>query len=530
MPALRFPWIPIVLCCCGFAYGKPPIPTAPAPERALFEQDDGLKARNKIDEIVLADLKKKNLQPALLCSDGVFLRRVYQDIVGGIPTPEEARAFLDDPALDKRAKLVDHLLSSPRFDDWQTLRWCDLLRVKSEFPINLWPHGAATYYRWLHEAVRTNMPYDQFARALLLGEGSNFRSGPANFYRAVERKEPDVLAEAVAQVFLGSRTDLWPEEKRNALIVFFSRLKYKATAQWKEEIVYRDRTPLESNRVTFPDGTTGEVLPGRDPRRVFADWLIRPENRAFHRAIANRLWFWATGQGIVHPPDDVRETNPPVCPELLDFLADELVRQKYDLKAIYRLILNSRTYQQSTFAREKDLEKARTHLAVYPVRRLEAEVLQDMLIQIFKLQIPYTSEVPEPFAYLPPRMQTIQIQDSGVTSAFLEMFGRSTRDSGLLADRSNEVNESQLLFMMNATDLNNWVNRVTPQFTRSLPKSDHPKWNDRCREVADSLWLAFLSRYPSESEREMFRQMVRAGYTREVVWAMVNTREFICHH
>ena len=218
------------------------------------------------------------------------------------------------------------------------------------------------------------------------------------------------LASAAVLTFLGERTDLWPKEKRDQVTIFFSRVQFKGSAQWKEEIVFWDSTPLESPEVTFPDGTKGTVRENQDPREVFADWLIRPENHAFNHQIVNRLWFWLTGVGIIDPPDDLRQLyanceppaypggkNPPVNAALLNILEKKLLDSGYDLKEVIRFILNSRTYQQSSIpcvtensalsTEDKSLmtETAIKNLALYPVRRLEAEVLQDIFRDLFFL-------------------------------------------------------------------------------------------------------------------------------------------------
>ncbi len=172
------------------------------------------------------------------------------------------------------------------------MRWCDPLRVKSEFPINLWPNGAACYYRWIHRAVEENKPYNEFVRELLLASGSNFRDGAVNFYRAVPAKDSDTLAESVFRTFLGIDIAAWSEEKRKQASLFFSRVSYKETSQWKEEIVFWSREPLDQNNVVFPDGSTGTISPGDDPRKIFADWLISPANTNFNVQAVNQVWSW----------------------------------------------------------------------------------------------------------------------------------------------------------------------------------------------------------------------------------------------
>jgi hypothetical protein len=498
--------------------------------RNPFESGLEFKPHCRIDEILIESLKRHNREPATICNDEIFIRRVFLDVIGTLPTQREVRKFLDDKSPNKRAKIIDSLLSRSEFADYWAMKWSDILRVKAEFPVNLWPNGAANYYNWIHDAIRINMSYDKFAKTLLISDGSNFRDGAVNFYRAVPSKDPDTLAEVVAQTFLGMRTATWSPQKRKDIAKFFSRVAYKETAQWKEEIVFWTRKPLESPDVTFPDNSTAKIPENHDPREVFADWLISKNNKNFNQNIANRIWFWLFGFGIVHEPDDFCNDNPPVHPELLDYLADELVKSKYNLKHLYRLILNSNAYQQSSIPKlRKNQDGGAELFDSYPIRRLEAEVLQDALTQIFDAPVVYQSEVPEPFTRIPSRYRTIVLPDASVTSSFLEMFGRATRDTGLESDRNNRVTESQLLFMLNSTEINNWVKRYSAKikFTR--------KKNEK-RKLLDSIWMTILSRYPTETELKVIEkdfqqtEFPSQQKIRNLIWAIINSKEFLCKH
>src|ERR1019366_1812154 len=340
---------------------------------------------NRIDELVFGKLKEKGITPAAPCSDGAFVRRVYLDVIGTLPTAQEAKAYLKDTDPNKRQILIDRLLERKEFAEYRAMKWGDILRVKSEFPINLWPNAVRAYDQWIRASVRENMPYDKFARALLTSSGSNFRDPPVNFYRALQRKDPQTTARAVALTFMGVRPEGLPTERWSGMATFFSQVGYKATLEWKEEIVFFDpRKPLPTStsaEAVFPDGTKASVLPDQDPRMVFADWLITPQNPWFTRNIANRVWSWLLGRGIIHEPDDIRPDNPPSNPELLAHLEQELIAARYDLKHLYRLILNSKTYQLSCIAASEHPEAADL-FASYPVRRLEAEVLIDAICQI----------------------------------------------------------------------------------------------------------------------------------------------------
>ena len=243
---------------------------------SLFETAVAPQVTSRIDELVFSKLQQLGIPPANLCSDGVFVRRVYLDVTGMLPTASEASDFILSQKPDKRRLLIDRLLERDEFADYWAMKWSDLLRVKAEFPINLWPNAAQAYHRWIHSSVRENKPYDQFARELLTSSGSNFRVGPANFYRAMQNREPEGIAQTVALTFMGVRADKWSVEKRAGMAAFFSKVGAKSTGEWKEEIIFFD--PEKTNTVVialvFPDGKAPAFSVSQDPRAIFADWLI----------------------------------------------------------------------------------------------------------------------------------------------------------------------------------------------------------------------------------------------------------------
>ena len=382
-----------------------------------------------LDALVRAGVQARGMAPAPLCSDEVFFRRVYLDVIGVLPKVREVTQFLRDSRPDKRARCIERLLAREEFADYWALKWGDLLRVKAEFPINLWPNAVQAYHRWIRDAVKNNMPYDEFARTLLTSSGSNFRVGPVNFYRALQGREPAAIAAAVALTFMGTRIESWPEAQRAGLEAFFSRITYKETDEWKEEIVcWEPPDSAEPLQAAFPDGTPVTIPADKDPRAVFAAWLTAPENPWFARAIVNRVWSWFLGRGIIQEPDDIRPDNPPVNPELLAFLEQELVKAKYDIRHLYRIILNSATYQQSSLS-EAPYPEAEAVFACYPVRRLEAEVISDALNDLFGSVNAYSSLIPEPFTFIPEEHRSISLSDGSITSSFLETFGRPARDT-----------------------------------------------------------------------------------------------------
>jgi hypothetical protein len=493
-----------------------------------FEIEAALKPQGKIDELVFDKLKQLKIEPAKLCSDGVFLRRVYLDAIGTLPTLDEAKSFLDDKAPNKRSVLIDRLLERPEFADYWAMKWSDLLRVKAEFPINLWPNAAQAYHRWIRTSLKQNMPYDQFVRELLTACGSNFRTPQVNFYRALQSKEPPAVAQAVALVFMGVRAESWPKERWAGMAVFFSQIGYKPTREWKEEIVIFDphkvKPPPDGKlpAAVFPDGTKAELPPGKDPREVFADWLINAKNPWFARHIVNRVWYWLQGRGIVHEPDDIRPDNPAQNMELLNWLADEFVRTKYDLKHIYRLVLNSTTYQLSCIPKTKGPEAA-ANFACYPLRRLDAEVLLDAVCQVTGTTESYSSMIPEPFTFIPEKKRSIMLPDGSITSSVLETFGRPPRDTGMESERNNRITAAQALHLLNSSHIRVKIQQG-PKIQALLTSTDS-------QQMADSLYLTILSRLPTSGERDDVGWQCDSKWGAEnLVWALFNSEEFLFRH
>jgi hypothetical protein len=500
-------------------------------EPSPFEQKGAPARSGEIDQLVFGRLKALGITPAAPCTDAVFVRRVFLDVIGTLPTTVEVRQFLQDKSPNKRGDLIDRLLARPEFADYWTMKWCDLLRVKAEFPINLWPNAAQAYHQWIHAAVRDNVPYDRFARELLTANGSNFRVGPANFYRALQGREPAGIARTVALTFMGARAENWPAERLAGMAPFFAELSYKPTGEWKEEIVYFDAAkprPPNAAPALFPDGTAASLPSGQDPRVVFADWLITPQNPWFTRAIANRAWSWLLGRGIVHEPDDLRPENPPANPELLACLERELIAAHYDVKQLFRLILNSQTYQLSS-VRRSDHPAAEANFAFYALRRLDAEVLIDALNQITGTTEKYSSAIPEPFTFIPEDQRSIALPDGSITSSFLEMFGRPSRDTGLETERNNRLTATQRLHLLNSTQIQRKLEQG-PKLQPLLRARGAPA------EIADGLYFAILSRPPTAAERTLVSSYLTANQANgrtaalDVAWALINSTEFLYRH
>jgi hypothetical protein len=478
---------------------------------------------------VFNKLQRLGIQPAEPCSDEVFVRRVYLDVIGTLPTVQEVRDFLADTSLKKREALIDRLLERNEFADYWAMKWCDLLRVKSEFPINLWPNAVQAYHRWIRTSIKENMPYDRFARELLTGNGSNFRVPQVNFYRAVQSKTPKTLAQTVALTFMGTRAEKWPAARLEGMAAFFSQVGYKSTAEWKEEIIFFDPSSTNGQMsAVFPDGKKVDFTPDQDPREVFANWLLSSNNPWFTRNIVNRAWSWFMGHGIIDEPDDIRPDNPPSNPELLAYLESELILGRYDLKRIFALILKSKTYQLSCIPKSNKPE-AEKNFAFYPVRRLDAEVLIDALNQITGATEKYTSSIPEPFSFIPENQRTITLADGSISSPFLSLYGRSARDTGLETERNNEPTGSQRLHLLNSSHIQSKLVKGEKLLALFMEPTTKP------RDKIDLLYLTILSRYPTADELTIltaYRQDVqeKKRLAMDIVWTLINTAEFQCRH
>jgi hypothetical protein len=532
-----------------------------------------------LDKIVFSGLAKLKAHPTF-CSDAVFVRRAYLDVIGTLPTAQEARDFIRDPdTANKRRRLIDRLLERPEFADYWAMRWGDILRIKAEFPVNLWPNAAQAYHHWVRAAIAANKPYDQFARELLTSSGSNFRVGPVNFFRAVQNRTPDAVATAVALVFMGSRVSSWRPDRLAGMAAFYSQIGYKPTSEWKEEYVFWDplgasRTPGNTapgrdaiapkppaktaaeppppptppapaatasapHEPVFPDGKKAKLPPDRDPREVFADWLITPKNPWFTRAIANRVWYWLMGRGVIHEPDDIRPDNPPSNRALLAYLEKEMVRGRYDLKAYYRLILNSQAYQLSSIPHLEG-PKAAANFASYPVRRLDAEVLIDAINKVTGTTDLYTSPIPEPFTFIPDDKPAVALPDGSITSPFLALFGRPARATGMENERDHKPLPAQWLHLLNSSHIQRKIDQGPT--LRALFTSGR-----KTRDILDELYLSVLSRFPTDDEAKnaeqytSFKTAARPVANRppppkrredwvDIAWSLVNSIEFRYRH
>ncbi|MBR1961566.1 MAG: DUF1553 domain-containing protein [Alistipes sp.] len=447
------------------------------------------------------------------CRDEVFLRRAYLTITGALPQPDECEKFLDSKDANKREALIDQLVDSELGLKYIQMRWGDILRIKSEFPSNLWPNGVQAYNRWVYEKLLHNVPYNQMIRELLLSSGSNFRSPAANFYRGFQKRNSEVFYANINLLFLGNRkcTD-------NGHLCF-SQIKFKDTKEWKEEIIYLDyRKSIPWQKIVLGDGTRIELKPNTDWREEYVAWLTSPNNRRFAEVMVNRMWFWVFGKGIVHEPDDWREDNQPSDPQLLKELTDYFVKSNFDMRKLLKKILMSEHFH-AKMAPE----------GTYVAQRLPAEVIVDALASITGKWATYMSRVPEPFTYYPPRTRSTHLGDATVSSSELELFGKVSRDVSLESQRNNAITSRQLLYLMNSSELERRI-RTSNSLQQAYLNS---KGFD---DLVDNLTLRVLSRRATEAEKKLYKEYMEKNklplmeVAIDIMWMQMNSNEFLYNH
>ncbi|MDA0590653.1 MAG: DUF1549 and DUF1553 domain-containing protein [Planctomycetota bacterium] len=491
------------------------------PQRPVF---------NFIDGLVDARLRKLNIHPSDLCSDSVYLRRVYLDIIGTLPTAEETRRFLKSDSPKKRAELVDSLLKRPEYADFMALKWSDLLRVDR---LALGHKPAYSYYRWIHDSFAANRPMDEFARGVITADGLLSNSPAGNLYKVV--KKPGDVASTFSQVLLGVRIecaqchhhpfDRWAQSDYFGMQAFFTQVSFKT--------VGTDQLLLATNKSATKHPRSGEVVqahallqaapettPEGDRRVLFADWLTDPKNEWFARNIANRTWADFTGRGLVEPVDDARLTNPPTNPELLDALADHFVKSGFDLHELIRTIAASRTYQLSTEPNELNQRDEQNYSRAL-LKKLNAEVLFDMICQV--------TGVGEKFDGVPNGPRAVQLWDSQVKHYFLTLFGRPVRATACECERADAASVSQVLHMLNSPQIHAKLEDDSGHLARLVESQPD------LGKLADELYLAFYSRLPNGEERETIVAFLQKSPDRrkaveDVAWSLMNTVEFLFNH
>jgi hypothetical protein len=492
-----------------------------------------LPRQNFIDGHVWDKLKRLGLTPSAPATDATFHRRAFLDVVGRLPTPDETRAFLADPAPDKRVKLIDRLLERPEYADWWASKWADLLRPN---PYRVGMKAVFNLDAWLRESFRTNKPYDQFVRELLTAQGSTWRNGAAVVFR--DRREPDEITTIVSQLFLGVRLDcarchhhpfeVWSQDDFYSLAAYFARLGHKGQGvsppiSGGEEIIFTKPTGTVKHPVNGKElpprplfGKAGEVTADRDPREVFADWVTSPDNPYFARVIVNRVWADLMGRGTVDPVDDLRATNPPSNGPLLDALAADFRKNGCDVKKVIRTIATSYVYGLATAPNDRNVGDARNYSRHYR-QRLRAEVLLDAVTDI--------TGVPEKFDATPPGTRAMAVWTARSPSVFLDSFGRPDPNQDPPCERTADTSVVQALHLMNAPNLNRKVTaddgRVAKLVASKMPVP----------ELVEELYLLAYCRPPTAEERaaavKRFEKAPRRQAAEDLLWALLNTPEFV---
>jgi len=493
------------------------------------------KTTNQIDILVNKQLKSIGIPPSKVSDDATFLRRVYLNLTGRLPSKEKTVSFLTDSSPEKREQIIDDLLNSQEFIEYLSLKWGDLLRIKSEFPSNLWPNAVQAYHRNIIQKLKPEIGYDEFVGSLLLSTGSNFRTPEVNYYRAFGERTSNNISENTALIFMGKRFECarchaHPKEQlvinsQNSFDTFFSQLTYKKTAEWKEEIVYvdKDKNPDNSN-VLMPDGKNIELQADSDLREPFINWLTNKENPFFSRTIVNRIWYWLLGRGIVHEPDDFRATNPPSNHQLLAYLEKEFIQNNFDIRYIYKLILNSETYQRDSKTNEWNKNDINC-FSHYSEKRLGAEVLIDAICDISGIPEFYMSRVPEPFTFLPAEQRATTMADGTISTPFLKMFGRPSRSISYENDRNNSLTGQQVLYLLNSEHIQK---KITTG--KLIPKANELVDKDK---IIEFLYLTILCRYPKSEETKNILNYWETNNTQtdimveDLTWALINSKAFI---
>jgi hypothetical protein len=487
---------------------------------------------NFIDRHAWDQLTRLGIAPSELADDATFLRRVFLDTIGTLPTAAEARAFLADTRPDKRARLIDQLLERPEYADYWAMRWSDLLEVDRD---RIKPAGAVAITRWLRKQFSENRPYNEFVRDIVLARGNTAEEGPAAFYKALTT--PEDMSRSFSQLFLGVRiacaqchhhpSERWGQEEYFALAGFFTSVGRKQLPGEIEAIVPVKGTDLNHPRTGRPVPAHALGAPAADfsgigdRRTVLADWMTAPDNPFLARAIANRLWAHYFGRGLVEPLDDLRATNPATNEPLLEELTKHLREAKFDLKAFTRTLLNSRLYQLSSRTLESNAGDEQNFSHAQP-KAIPAEVLLDAISQ--------ATGVPEKFNGWPEGYRAIQVWDNRMPSYFFRIFGRPVRASVCECERSNEPSISQALHLMNSEEIMAKV-RDKKGTARRLAKS-----NSKPAEIIDELYLGTLARFPTEKEKALMLKNFdeagadRQGAVEDVLWALLNTRGFVYNH
>jgi hypothetical protein len=483
--------------------------------------------------------------PSELCSDREFLRRVSVDLTGTLPTPAQVKAFLADNDPQKRDKLIDKLLETPEYSYYFANRWADVLKVRRA-KNQARAFGTFAFHAWIRESIAADKPYDEFAREILAAIGDETKNPPTVWYKDVAT--PEQFVDDVSQVFLGTRIacaqchhhpyEKWSQDDYWGMAAFYGRVGRKVQQvpgmviqgqQNQRTAIYNKPTGTVKNKRTNKDAVIrpldGEVVnagPSDDPRHKLVDWMVAKDNPFFARAVANRYWAHFFGRGLVDPVDDMRVTNPPSNPELLDALAKELTDHNYSLKHLIKVIVKSRTYQLSSVPNEWNRHDKKAYARFYP-RRLAAEVLFDAVNQV--------TGAPATFPGLPADKhapaRAIMLPDESFASYFLDVFGRPQRLSACECERITEANLAQVLHLLNSDEVQNKLARNGGR-AEQLAKDPRPD-----ADKVEEMFLWAVGRPPSAAQLQAAMNIIErsAGKRRQayedILWSLLNTKEFI---
>ena len=487
---------------------------------------------NPVDTLVWDRFALLGIQPSELVDDANFLRRVYLDVIGTLPTVQEVRDFLEDTSQDKRHAIIDDLLSREEYNDFWAMKWADILRVDRE---RIQSNGAIAMTRWLRAQFESNRPYDEFVTDVITATGSTVSESPAAFY--VVHDDAEKLARSISQAFLGVRIECaqchhhpfekWGQNDYFAFAGFFTGVAQKKMGTSAYKIVDGPGQDLTHPRTqkTVPAaglGAAPSVFAEYSSRRTaLAEWMTRPANPFLARMFVNRLWAHYLGRGLVEPVDDMRSTNPASNEPLLNRLAQQFIEYQFDIKKITKLIVSSRVYQlsvtvnQSNKMDEQNFSHARW-------KAMSAEVLLDAISQ--------ATGVAESFNGWPDGYRAIQIWDNRMPSYFFRIFGKPQRVSVCECERGTEPSIAQALHLMNAPET---MSKLRNRFgvVRRLVESDLSE-----TEIVDELYLLTLSRFPVAKERELMLSVFadpssdRQAAIEDMLWTLINTREFVFNH
>lgn len=496
-----------------------------------------IPVNNYIDPLVHDKLRKLRIVPSDLCDDATFIRRIHLDLVGQLPTAEERRQFLADQNPDKRAVLIDRLINTKEFTEIWVMKWSELLQIRT-FNNQVSYKAALLYYSWLRERMVADMPFNQIVYELLSARGGTF-SNPATNYYQVEL-ETKKLTENVAQVFMGTRIqcaqchnhmfDRWTMDDYYSFTSFFTQVKRKKAEDPREQIIFDGNGEIQhpvtkKNAIPkFLGGAipTEEQMKNKSRREVVAKWLTEPDNPWFARNVSNIVWAHFFGVGIVEPVDDVRVSNPPSNPALLDALAKNLVRSNFDVKSLVRDICNSRTYQLSSRTNETNLSDSR-NFSHAQVRRMRAEIMLDVVSQI--------TSTPNKFKGLPQGARAVQIADGNTSTYFLKTFGRSTRETVASTEVKMDPSLSQSLHLLNGDTTHKRVKQG-----KLIPTMIQAKKSPQ--EIIEHLYITCLSRAPTKEEMQQLMLHIdglkednaKVEVLEDIFWALLNSKEFIFNH